>query len=101
MNIELLRLENLPYVLAGLALCVIIHDRIIWAVNRWWSVKHPHQPRHPFSPLFTAMGTGYVCSGAAFIIPPALAAAVFALFFVFGGIMGLLHFRRWWIRQSR
>ena len=98
---DTIRFHNLPSVLIFLSVCVIIHDWLIWQVNLWWSTHNPTQPRHPFSPLFTAFGVAYVCAGSAFIIPPVYSLIVFILFFIFGGIMGLLHLRRWWIRQSR
>ena len=97
----MIRFENLPHILVALAGCVALHDWGIWKVNLWWSHRHPTQARHPFSPLFTAIGVSYVCACAAFVIPPRHALFVFSLFFVYGGIMGLLHFRRWWIRQGK
>jgi len=96
MSTDLIRFENLPFVALGLLACVILHDWLIWKVNRWWSNRHPEHPRHPFSPLFTAIGVTYVCIGAACLIPPHLAGLVFVLFFIYGGMMGMLHFRRWW-----
>ena len=101
MYTDLIRFENLPYVLLFWLACVAAHDWFIWRVNTWWSKKHPTQPRHPYSPAFTAIGVSYICLGSAFLIPPVLAGVVYLGFFVFGGVMAILHLFRWWIRQSR
>ena len=99
--IDSIRFENLPHALLFWLACVIAHDAFIWWVNLDWAKKHPTQPRHPYSPAFTAIGVTYICLGSAFLIPPILALVVYLGFFAFGGLMGLLHFIRWWWRQSR
>jgi len=91
--------RNIPLVLVFLTVFCFWLDGYIWRVNIRWAKDHPDQPRHPYSPRFTAMGvTGVVAIALPFLIPWGYAAIAYALFIVYGGLMWWLHHRRWEIR---
>lgn len=94
-----IHIDRLPYVIpAGLLACLVL-DRFIWAMNRRWLKMHPGKPRHPYSPLFTALGVVITSTCLAFVIPWQYAAVSFGAYCIFGGTMWLLHGRRWWMRN--
>ena len=90
--------ERLVFVIpAGVAACLLL-DAFIWWLNRRWLHLHPKRPRHPYSPLFTALGVVIVHVCTAFIIPWRYVAISFGAFCIFGGLMWGLHQYRWWTR---
>lgn len=90
--------DRLIYVLPALLVFCIVLDRHIWRKNQEWLAAHPNQPRHPYSPLFTAYGVTGVTVGLALLVPWQYAAVSYALYIVYGGLMWLLHGRRWMFR---
>ena len=94
-----IHLDRLIYVVpAGLIACWLL-DKWIWKKNRDWLRDHPHNPRHPYSPLFTAIGVVIVHTCSVFVIPWQYVLVDFGGFVIFGGLMWVLHSRRWWLRN--
>lgn len=94
-----INLDRLIYVIpAGVVACLLL-DQYIWWMNRRWLKMHPNKPRHPYSPLFTAIGVIIVHTCTAFVIPWRYVLIDFAGFIVFGGLMWYLHSRRWELRN--
>lgn len=83
---------------AGLIACLLL-DAFIWWMNAKWIRRHPNKPRHPYSPLFTAIGVIITSVCLAFIIPWQYAAVSFGAYCIFGGLMWILHGLRWWMRN--
>jgi hypothetical protein len=90
--------ENLWFVVPGLFVFCFLLDAFIWWMNQRWLRLHPGKPRHPYSPLFTAIGVTGVSIGLAFLVPWQYAVISFGLYVVYGGLMWLLHARRWMLR---
>lgn len=91
--------ERLWYVIPALFVFCFWLDRHIWKKNEEWLQKHPDQPRHPYSPYFTALGVTGVTVGLAFLVPWQYAAVSYGLYIIYGGLMWLLHGRRWMFRS--
>ena len=91
--------ERLTFVIPALFFFCFALDQFIWLLNERWLRLHPQNPRHPYSPLFTAIGVTGVTIGFAFIVPWQYAAVSYALYIIYGGIMWLLHSRRWMFRS--
>lgn len=91
--------ENLWYAVPlGLILCLAL-DRYIWSVNLKWTAVHGNA-RHPYSPLFTALGVTIVCAMLALLIPWTYVLIVYLAFCLYGGLMWYLHGRRWRLRRN-
>ena len=99
-SIFVVPIPALLLVLALLAVFCFVLDQFIWLMNERWLRLHPQNPRHPYSPLFTAIGVTGVTLGFAFIVPWQYAAVSYALYIIYGGIMWWLHSRRWMFRSS-
>jgi hypothetical protein len=90
--------ERLIYVVPALFVFCFLLDQFIWWLNHRWLRRHPGNPRHPYSPLFTAIGVTGVTGALALLVPWQYAAVSYALYIVYGGLMWLLHSRRWMFR---
>lgn len=90
--------DRLIYVLPALLVFCIALDAFIWWMNARWLKRHSN-PRHPYSPLFTAIGVTGVTAGFAFLVPWQYAAVSYGLYVIYGGLMWLLHGRRWMMRS--
>jgi len=94
-----IHIDRLIYVIpAGLIACLLL-DAYIWRTNARWLRRHPTKPRHPYSPLFTAIGVTITSGCLAFVIPWQCAAVSFGGYCIFGGLMWILHALRWWMRN--
>lgn len=91
---------NLPIAAVLLLAWCLGLDSFIWWLNLRWDQHNPQNPRHPYSPLFTAIGVSGVCLAMLLIIPWQYVAMFFAVFVVYGGLMWILHARRYWIRNN-
>lgn len=94
-----INLDRLIYVIpAGMIACLLL-DAFIWRMNARWLQRHPSKPRHPYSPLFTAIGVTITSVCLALIVPWQYAALSFGAYCIFGGLMWGLHSLRWWLRN--
>jgi hypothetical protein len=90
--------DRLWFVVPALFIFCFALDAFIWWMNQRWLRRHPGKLRHPYSPLFTAIGVTGVTAGLAFLVPWQYAAVSYGLYVVYGGLMWLLHARRWMFR---
>jgi hypothetical protein len=89
--------DRLWYVVPLLFVFCLALDAFIWWLNGRWLERHAN-PRHPYSPLFTAIGVTGVTIGLGVLTDWRYAAVSYALYIVYGGLMWLLHGRRWMYR---
>lgn len=94
-----IHLSRILPVAIGLFIYCIALDAYIWHMNRRWLKKHPKQARHPYSPLFTAIGNIGLTIALGILTHWQIAAVLLILNIVFGGLMWLLHGRRWMFRS--
>jgi hypothetical protein len=89
--------DRLWFVLPAVLLALLLLDGFIWRVNLAWVRAHG-RARHPYAPAFTAAGVLVLLAGLAFLIPAAYVGVLLGAFVLGGGLMWLLHARRWWMR---
>lgn len=94
-----IHLDRIWYVAISLTLYCIALDIFIWRMNHRWTQMHPNRPRHPYSPLFTALGNLALIAGLGALTNWQAAAVMLVLNIIFGGIMWRLHARRWMFRS--
>lgn len=92
--------QYLPVVAIVLLGYCIWLDGYIWRKNAEWDKKHPDNPRHPYSPLFTALGVTGIHLALLFLVDWQYVAVSYAAFIIYGGMMWLLHNRRWVLRTK-